>query len=105
VRLIRPRSLDPRRQVYFYYLAMIRRGGEQGITRDPAETPVEYAEKLENALPSEDEDIESITDAFVKARYSRHEVSSGDAGRVKGAWERIRRALQEKPGNKQSAHK
>ena len=105
VRLIFPRSLDPRRQVYFYYLAMIRRGGEQGIVRDPSETPSEYAVKLEKAVPAENEDIVSLTDTFVKARYSRKEVSSGDAGRVKTAWARVRRALQGKSRDEASSKK
>jgi hypothetical protein len=46
------RSLDPRRQIYFFYLAMIRRGAEQGLTRKPSQTPAEYAAQLEKALPT-----------------------------------------------------
>lgn len=90
------RSLDPRRRVYFFYLAMIRRGGEQGLGRDVSQTPAEYAARLERSLPESREDIDSITDAFVKARYSRHEVNASEANLVKSVWERIRRALQDK---------
>jgi hypothetical protein len=90
------RSLDPRRQVYFFYLAMIRRGGEQGLTRDPSQTPSEYAVRLESALPSASEDIDSITDAFIQARYSRREVDPGQAETVKAIWGRIRSALKNK---------
>ncbi len=88
------RSLDPRRRIYFFYLAMIRRSAEQGLTRKPAQTPSEYAVTLEKGLPSASEDIDSITEAFVEARYSRHEVNAGKAAVVKTIWERIRRALQ-----------
>jgi hypothetical protein len=102
VSLIRLRSLDPRRQIYFYYLAMVRRSGEQGLKRAPSETPSEYALKLEKDLPSADEDVDSITDAFVKARYSRHDISPEDASMVKGAWGRIRRALLAKSKTKPS---
>ena len=93
---INPRSLDPRRQVYFFYLSMIRRGAEQGLTRKPSQSPVEYAAQMEKALPDAVEDIESITEAFVEARYSRQEVDSEKANTVKATWGRIRRALQEK---------
>lgn len=86
--------LDPRRQVYFFYLAMLRRGGEQGLTRKLSQTPSEYAATLEQAVPAADEDIASLTDAFVEARYSRQPVDAGKANRVKIAWGRIRRALQ-----------
>jgi hypothetical protein len=96
------RSLDPRRRVYFFYLAMIRRGGEQGLKREPSQTPSEYASQLEKALPSSTQDIDSITDAFIQARYSRREVHAEDANIVKSTWERIRRALQSKAKNKSS---
>jgi hypothetical protein len=90
------RSLDPRRQIYFFYLAMIRRGGEQGLTRNPSQTPSEYAEQLEKALPSASEDIDSITDAFIRARYSRRGVERGEAESVKAIWGRIRNELKNK---------
>jgi hypothetical protein len=88
------RTLDPRRRIYFFYLAMIRRGDEHGLTRKPSQTPSEYASRLEKDLPSAGEDIDSITRAVVEARYSRHTVDAGQADFVKAIWERIRRALQ-----------
>ncbi|HET6822410.1 MAG TPA: DUF4129 domain-containing protein [Anaerolineales bacterium] len=94
--LIRLRALDPRRQIYFFYLAMIRRSEEQGLGRKPSQTPSEYAVTLEKALPTEDKDIESITEAFMAARYSRREINSRDADVVKATWGRIRSALQRK---------
>jgi uncharacterized protein DUF4129 len=93
--------LDPRRQIYFFYLAMIRRGGEQGLTRRPSQTPSEYAVTLEKSISSVNEDVETITEAFVEARYSRHEVDSAKAKLVKATWDRIRRALQSKSNGRQ----
>jgi hypothetical protein len=95
-RLFRLRSLDPRRQIYFYYLAMIRRSAEQGIPRRPSQTPSEYAVLLEKELPSANEEVESLTKVFVEARYSRQEVDSGKVEVVKKLWGRIRDALQSK---------
>jgi hypothetical protein len=103
--LIRFRSLDPRRQIYFLYLAMIRRGGEQGVTRKLSQTPSEYATTLEKALPSAERDIESITAAFVEARYSRQEVDSGMVDQVKATWSRIRTAMQKKAKDELAAKK
>jgi len=99
------RSLDPRRQIYFFYLAMIRRGDEQGLRRKPSQTPAEYALTLEKDLPSSSEDIDSMTKSFVEARYSRQEVDSKDADTVKAIWGRIRRALQSKAKRERSADK
>lgn len=90
------RSLDPRRRVYFYYLAMIRRGGEQGLTREPSQTPSEYAVTLERAVPDAHDDIDSITKEFIKARYSRQDINADESNLVKSTWDRIRRALQDK---------
>jgi len=98
------RSLDPRRRIYFFYLAMIRRGTEQGLPRQPAQTPSEYAVTLEKALPTAEEDIDSITEAFIQARYSRQLVDSSQAALVKTTWGRIRQALQKKSKNERSAN-
>jgi hypothetical protein len=92
--LLRLRALDPRRQIYFFYLAMIRRGSEQGVERKSSQTPSEYAANLENVLPSVNEDVHSITEAFMEARYSPRKINSEEANIVKAAWKRVRRALQ-----------
>lgn len=100
--LIRLRSLGPRQRIYFFYLALVRRGAEQGLPRKPSQTPSEYAVTLEKALPSAGEDIDSMTKAFIEARYSRKEVEPKKAELVREIWGRIRRELQEKSRNGQS---
>jgi len=94
--LLRLNTLDPRRQIYFFYLAMIRRGSEQGVERKSSQTPSEYAVKLENALPLVNEDVHAVTEAFVEARYSPRKINSEEANLVKAAWQRVRHALQTK---------
>jgi hypothetical protein len=96
------RTLDPRRKVYFYYLAMLRRAAKEGYVRKPSQTPLEYALQLERNVPSAVEDIESLTDAFVEARYSRQPVESSKAALIKETWGRIRRALQVRSKDGQS---
>jgi hypothetical protein len=103
--LISLRSLDPRRRIYFFYLAMVRRSSEQGLARKSSQTPSEYAVTLEKALPAAGEDIDSITKAFVEARYSRQEVDSRMAELVKATWGRIRQVLQEKLKREKSGNK
>ena len=90
------RTLPPRQRIYFFYLAMIRRSGEQGLRREPSQTPSEYAVRLGQALPIAGEDIDSMTAAFVKARYSRRDVNAKEAAFVKATWARIRGALRNK---------
>jgi len=105
--LIRLSSLDPRRQIYFFYLAMIRRGSEQGVERKSSQTPSEYATTLERVLPSVNEDVHAMTEAFVEARYSPRKINSEEANLVKAAWKRVRRALQmlKKPNKNQAETK
>lgn len=87
------RSLDPRQRVTFFYLALVRRGAENGLPRSQAQTPYEYAATLEEALPTAGKDIDSLTDAFIEARYTRREVKPEKAKLVKVVWERIQKAL------------
>ena len=97
------RTLNPRQRVTFFYLAMVRRGAEQGLQRQPSQTPSEYAVRLEQALPAAREDIDSITTAFVTARYSRRDVNAKEAHFIKRIWERIRRALQKRARSEKTA--
>ncbi len=99
------RALDPRRQIYFFYLAMLRRSAEQGLRREPSQTPAEYAVQLEKALPTAAEDIRSITEAFVEARYSRKDIDSRKVDAVRGTWGRIRHALQRKAKTEKTANR
>jgi hypothetical protein len=113
-RFISLRRLSPREKIQFYYLAMVRRGNERGVTRKAAQTPYEYSRDLSqmldysndaskmtdrkdlNSVSSQGktiEDVERLTDYFVEARYSLHEMTSQDAGTVKRYWDHIRRIL------------
>lgn len=88
------RRLSPRQKVLFYYLAMVRRGGDRGLPRDTSQTPYEYAERIGQALPELRPDVGRMTEEFLEARYSRHEITAGRAGLVQTYWQRIRKALQ-----------
>jgi hypothetical protein len=85
--------LTPRERVQYFYLAMVRRGGQRGIPRKPSQTPSEYAATLESQLPDVDAEIGSLTDAFTEARYSRHDVTPEQASLVQRIWDRIKATL------------
>jgi len=109
------RKLSPRQRVLFYYLAMVRRGGERGYTRQAGQTPYEYSQVLMEALqeegrqegqaemggevagappaPAPVDEVSQLTGNFVEARYSLHTVTEGQASLVKRYWDKIRRAL------------
>ena len=91
-----PSHLPPRQQVVFYYLTMLRRSFEAGYTRQPFQTPAVYGRILCDYLPGEKEGIMLITEAYIEARYSNHEVTSDQAIRVKKAWGYVRDILKHK---------
>jgi hypothetical protein len=90
---IRLRRLTARQRVYFYYLAMLRRSGERGVSRHPDQTPYEYARELSDWVPEARDEVSSLTNVFVEARYSLHEVTQQHAGRVRQSWIRIKKVL------------
>jgi hypothetical protein len=88
-----PRRLDARQRIFFYYLALIRRGGEQGLPRKASQTPAEYAAALDPALPEIQPEIDSLTETFIAARYAPGPVEAPQVTRAQSLWERIRKSL------------
>ncbi len=92
---INPRRLESRRQVYYYYLAMVRRGNESGLPRKPDQTPDEYLKYLSTRLVDDDQSAAQLTVNFKEARYSQHQISDDRARRSQSAWDTIKRKLRE----------
>jgi hypothetical protein len=86
-------KLNPRQKIIFYYLALIKRGGQYGLTRKPSQTPLQYEHILENTLPEVREEIDTLTDSFIEARYSAHEISGEHANHVQQFWKRVMTTL------------
>lgn len=120
-------SLDE--QVQFTYLSVLDEAAEQGTGRKPSETPRRYAPRLSQAL-AEDEvrqvqdesnggtdpdgredvtqastrpppDVDGLTDAFYRARYSSESVDARDVTLAEQVLRRIR-ALWRRPGSSES---
>lgn len=100
-RFIRVAGLSPRDQVRYFYLSTLRRASDQGIVRQPAQTPQEFMQDLEQSWPETEVDLAALTAAFVVARYDVAEISSDKAQEVKSVWERIKRALRGKRPNEE----
>ena len=97
-RLTGLRRLSARQKIFFYYHALLRRGDETGLSRINSQTPEEYAITLEKSLPTVENEIASLTDAFNEARYSNHHFQPEDTKRVKKYWEQIRSVFRGKRG-------
>ena len=93
LRFFRLGALSPRERVLYYYLSILRRAGRQGYPRRRHQTPREYQTRLASELPQAQEDLASLTQAFVEARYSQHEVGRDQDQEVRTYWERVKAAL------------
>jgi hypothetical protein len=64
-----------------------------GITRRPDQTPIEYEQVLRPHLDEAQPDMAALTQAFLVARYSAHDVSRDADREAKEWWRVVRRAL------------
>jgi hypothetical protein len=94
------RRLAPRQQILAYYLNILKRAENRGSTRQKSQTPYEYEPELIRAVPRVQTEIDSLTETFVVARYSRQEFDEATAKQIKQQWKQIRQELKgkKKPG-------
>jgi hypothetical protein len=94
--LVRINALSPRGQLRYFYLATVRRAGEQGVERQGNETPLEYARDLKDSWPQTETEVDTLTDAFVRARYSARNIEEAEASAVRRTWKQIRSHLRKR---------
>lgn len=91
---LRLRGLGPRELIQYFYVSLVQRAEAVGWGRRNGQTPYEFSRELAARLPERRPELESLTEAFVRAKYSRRPVGEDDAQRARGPWERLRGALQ-----------
>jgi hypothetical protein len=89
----RSAHLSARERVRRYYALLLERGAKSGVPRGPSQTPNEYAHSLVQRAPDAAEDVNNLTQAFVEARYSTHEVTDLHVSAVATWFARIRKVL------------
>jgi hypothetical protein len=92
-RLLRLGGSSPRERVRALYMSTLSRAAGQGIVRRDSQTPYEYEAVLEPRVPTAADDVEQLTEAFVKARYAQHPIGDEDVAAAHDAWLRLRSAL------------
>lgn len=92
-RFLRPGDMPPREQVLYYYLDTLRRAGRHGFARGQAQTPDEYNTALSPSLPEAQQEMGRLTQAFIVARYSPHNVPPDHAGTARSDSEQVDAAL------------
>lgn len=92
-RILSLSRMNPREKIIYFYLNLIQLGGERGLSRRPAETPYQYDRRLSSAVPEVNEDLHTLTDEFIEARYSPHPVDLPAAEQASSLWDRIKAVL------------
>jgi hypothetical protein len=92
-RFFRLGALSRRERTLYYYLSILRRAAQQGYRRDESDTPYEYETKLGPKISRAEAELERLTDGFVEARYSTHQLDRGQEERLRADWRRIKAAL------------
>jgi hypothetical protein len=66
--------LPPRQAMILIYIDWVHWNSAHGFSRQRAQTPHEYARSLSKLMPDSTNHINSLTEGFVKARYSREDI-------------------------------
>lgn len=72
------------------YHEMLRLGAALGIPRQKHQTPYEYRPRLCERLPESESDIDALTDAYIRVRYTPHIPGDSEIAETQWALDRIR---------------
>lgn len=72
------------------YRDVLRLGAGLDVGRRPSETPYEYRPRLTARLPNRAGEIASLTEAYVRVRYTPEPPSDADVAAAREAFERLR---------------
>lgn len=86
-------NMSAREQILYYYLNTLKQSEKLGTVRPKSDTPTEFEPKLRKIAPNVDAEINLLTQAFVRARYSKESFDSEQAKLVKTIWQRIYKVL------------
>ena len=104
-RFVRLNALSPREQLRYFYLSTVRRAGDSGVKRDDSKTPLEFANDLKENWPDVEADVESLTDAFLRARYSPKPIEPAAVSPVRKRWRRLRARLRQRREQRQNQNR
>lgn len=95
-RFFRLNALSPEEQVRYFYLSTVKRAQEKGVKRADNETPLEFMADLKESWPEAEAEIDLLTDAFLKARYSPQPIAKEELNPIKAKWKRAKARLRKR---------
>lgn len=76
-----------------YYARVLRVAAWFGLMPRPSQTPHEYARNLSAVVPTARQPLASLTDAYVRDRYSEMKLSKPELASLQHAWRSLRNQL------------
>lgn len=73
------------------YAGLLRLSARLGEPRVPSDTPLEFMETLERIFPNSQEELATITHAYLRVRYGELPEKRGQIEEVESAWELVRK--------------
>ncbi|RME84158.1 MAG: DUF4129 domain-containing protein, partial [Caldilineae bacterium] len=92
-RFVRLAGMSATERTRYFYLSILRRAREVGYPRRESQTPREYEASIVASWPEIGEDMHTLTESFMQARYAPPPLPDEEARRARGAWEALKRAL------------
>ena len=90
-------SLDPAERfmaaarIRRIYAGLLKLSARLGEPRPPSDTPLEFMENLERIFPNSQEELATITHAYLRVRYGELPEKRGQIEEVESAWELVRK--------------
>lgn len=84
---------DARRRIRAIYQQLLAGAATAGVARTPAETPVEYAQHLQQTWHGQEEALATVTAAYHQARYASDEPDAAQDEAVTTAWRALASTL------------
>jgi hypothetical protein len=78
-------------RIRIIYVRLLRLGTRLGEPRGPAVTPIEYLDYLEKLFPASKDELELITNAYLRVRYGELPETRSQVEEVESAWAIVRR--------------
>lgn len=87
--------VGPRRAIRLLYQHILAAAKSAGHPRAPGQTPSSYENSLSRVLPAQRSDLQTLTEAYLAARYGGEDLDGDVVGRATGAAGRIEQALRQ----------
>jgi len=79
--------------VRYWYGQMIRQGNRTGLPRRPGQTAREYQAAVRDQVATASEALDSLTEAYVEARYTRREIGVERGTAAQQQFRQVRQAM------------